>query len=254
MRRLLVVAIVVAAVPGAGIALADQAATDPQGRFIDLSVSVSPPVAGTAKAPRGVGISFDSFTGNRINGDLPDNNDGITVRLSRGFQENGLLFPACQINPTAVTVCAKKTQVGSGTAEAVVAGSHGAAPTFLPATLVVYNGKPVSGKNPTAIIIASIGGQPVSEFDFGVTQTVTGPYGLALTELTPSGSSGFGITELNLNIPDRAVIRRVHGRKVAVHLLVAPSTCNGSWKFAQTNTFTDAPPLTATASQSCTTR
>ncbi len=71
---------------GAGVALAGQGATNEQGDFIALDVAVSPPVAGTAKAPRGVGVSLDSFLGNRINGNTPSTNDSVVVRFSKGFK------------------------------------------------------------------------------------------------------------------------------------------------------------------------
>ena len=60
------VAVTIVTLACASIALAGQAATNSNGDFIDLNVAVTPPVAGTAKAPQGVGVSFDSFVGNRI--------------------------------------------------------------------------------------------------------------------------------------------------------------------------------------------
>ena len=80
-----VVAVVVSALSVAGVALAGQGATNVNGEFIALSVAVSPPVAGTSKAPRGVGVSFDSFLGNRIDGNTPSDE-----RLDRGALQQGL--------------------------------------------------------------------------------------------------------------------------------------------------------------------
>ena len=146
---------------GAGVALGGQGATNEKGDFIALDVAVSPPVAGTAKAPRGVGVSLDSFLGNRINGNTPSTNNSVLVRFSKGFKENGLRFPGCKINPTDFTVCPKSTQVGTGTAEASIAGTGGAPPTFVPAKLAVYNGKPYGqSKAPTMIFTATLNGTP----------------------------------------------------------------------------------------------
>lgn len=247
----------VGALSGAGVALAGQAATNPNGEFIALNVAVTPPVAGTAKAPRGVGVSFDSFRGNRINGNTPSTGDSIVVRFSKGFKGNGLRFPACKINPKDLTVCSKSTQIGTGSAEASIAGANGAPPTFVPAKLVVYNGKPYQSKAPTLIFTALLNGKPATELDFRVRQQPTGPYGLAIDdiEFPPSSTPApFTLTKFSVSIPDRTVTRTVRGKKVKFHLLEAPMTCRGSWKFAQTNTFTNANPLTATDSQPCTTK
>jgi hypothetical protein len=257
MRNLIgLTAATVAALAGAGVALAGQGATNTNGDFIDLNVAVTPPVAGTAKAPQGVGVSFDSFTGNRINGNTRSINNSIVVRFNRGFKDNGALFPSCKINPKALTKCSKSTQIGTGTAEAEFPGSNGAPPTFIPAKLVAYNGKPFSGSPLTIIFTALINGKPSAELDFTAKQQPTGPYGLAFTQIQfPSATpSAFGISKFSVTIPDQTVTRRVHGKSVKVHLLVAPTTCNRSWKFAQRNTFTNAPPLTATDSQPCTKR
>jgi hypothetical protein len=254
MRKLIGLAVTVAVLAGAGVALAGQAATNKNGSFIDLSVAVTPPVAGTAKAPRGVGVSFDSFTGNRINANAPSTNISNIVRFNKGFKENGLLFPSCKINPTGTSKCASAAQIGSGTAEAGFPGSNGAAPNFVPAKLVAYNGKPFSGKSPTVIFIALINGKPAAELDFTVKQQPSGPYGLTFTVIQfPSSTPGpaFTIAKFSVKIPDRTVTRRVQGRSVKVHLLEAPTTCNGSWQFAQTNTFSNASPLTATDTQPC---
>jgi len=255
MRKLIVLVVTVASLAVAGGALAGQPATDGAGDFIDLNVAATPPVAGTARAPRGVGVSFDSFTGNRINGDTSRITTSIRVRFNRGFKENGLFFPACQINPKAVTQCARSTQIGTGTTEAELPGKNGAAPTFVPATLAAYNGKPYSGRAPSVIFIASLSGKPTAELDFTARQQSSGPYGLAFTQIQfPGFPTLFDITKFRVNIPDRVMTRKVHGKSVKVHLIDAPTTCHGSWQFAQINTFADQPALTATDSQPCTSR
>jgi hypothetical protein len=252
MRKLIVFAVTVATMAVAGVALAGQAATAPNGRFIDLNVAVSPPIAGTAKAPQGVSVSFDSFTGNRINGATPSHNTSVTVRLNKGFTENGSLFPSCKINPTSVSQCPKSTQIGTGTAEVIPVIASATTPAFISATVAAYNGKPLTGKAPTVIFVASVSGKPAAELDFTAEQQPTGPYGLALAQIvTPGVTSAFDITKFSIKVPDRTGTHKVHGKSVKVHLIVAPTTCHGSWQFAQTDTFSDAPPLTATDSQPC---
>jgi hypothetical protein len=241
----------VASLVGASIALAGQATTSSNGEFVDLNVSVTPPIAGTPKLPRGVGVSFDSFTGNRINGTTPSNNTSTMVRFNKGFQENGSQFPACKVSTTALSSCAKSSQIGTGTAEVRLVSSPSA--TFVPATLQVFNGKPVSGKTPTVIFIASINGTPSAEDDFTAKQQPTGPYGLVFSDIPVAGGppASFEITKFSFKVPDKTVKHKVHGKTVSVHLITAPTTCHGSWAFAETNGFTNAPPLTATDSQPC---
>jgi hypothetical protein len=218
-----------------------------------LNVAASPPVAGTAKKPRGVRVSFDSFTGNRINGNLPSRNTSITVRFHKGFKWNGKLFPACKINPTAVTRCPRATRIGGGAGEAQVPGSNGAPPTFVSAKLKAYNGRPFRGKAPTLIFIATLNGTSSTEFDFTVKQQPRGPYGLAFRDISFPGAAPapFSISKFSVSIPDKSRMRKAHGKSTRVHLVEAPTTCHGSWKFAQTNTFSNAAPLTATDSQPC---
>jgi hypothetical protein len=254
MRKSIGLAATVAVLAIAASALAGQAGTDANGDFIDLNVAVSPPIAGTSKAPRGVGVSFDSFSGNRINGNAPVVSTAIVVRFNKGFKDNGLLFPSCKINTTGLSKCPRSTQIATGTAEASLPGANGAPPSFVPATLVGYNGKPLAGKAPTLIFIASINGQPATELDFTVKQQSSGPYGLAFTsiEFPNLPPSPFSITKFSVTVPDQTVTRKVGGKRVKVHLIEAPTSCRGSWKFAQTDTPTTGAPLTATDSQPCT--
>lgn len=255
MKKLICLAVVLAGATAAGSALAGQAATNTTGDFVDLSVAVSPPIAGTPKAPRGVGISFDSFAGNRVTPNTPSATSSIVVRFNRGFKENGALFPSCRINLKALTKCSASTRVGAGTAEAQLLGSKTGPPTFLPAKLAIYNGKPLSGKTPTLIIIATLNGTPAAELDFTVKQQRVGPYGLAFSQLTPPPNSPpaiYNITKFSVSVPDRTVTRRVRGHAVKIHFVEAPTTCNGLWRFAQINTYTTAPTTTATDTQPCT--
>jgi hypothetical protein len=259
MRKFVGAAIAALLLAGAGTALAGQGATDGNGDFIDLNVAVTPPVAGTAQTPQGVGVAFDSFTGNRINGNAPSSNNSITVRFNKGFQENGEKFPGCTVNPdpNGTSSCSKATQIGTGSAELSIPGANGAAPTFVGAKLLVYNGKPFKGKSPTIVFQGVLNGKVVDELDFAAQQQSKGPYGLAFTEIqfpgTTSGGSS-GITKFSVTIPKKSVTRMHNGKRVTTYLIQAPTTCNGSWKFAQTVGSTNVPPLTATDSQPCTTR
>ena len=249
-------AVTVVVLACAGIALAGQAATNSRGDFIDLNVAVTPPIAGAAKAPQGVGVSFDSFTGNRISAASEGISNSIVVRFNKGFKVNSASFPSCKINPTGLTKCLKSTQIGTGVAEAELAGANGAPPTFIPAKLIAYNGKPFKTKAPTIIFSALVNGKPTAELDFTVAQQSQGPYGLAFTQIQfPSaGGPSFGISKFSVNVPDRTATHKAGGKSVKVHLIEAPTTCHGSWVFAQTNTFTTGGSLTATDSQPCTKR
>ncbi len=250
MRKLTMVAAVVAALGAAGSALAGQGATNSAGEYIDLSVRITPPLSGTAKAPHGVGVAFDSFAGNRINAANELNTSSIKVVFHDNFKDNALLFPACQIGKTQ-SHCAKATQIGTGTAEAELAGSNGGPPTFVPATLAAYNGKPLKGKSPTIIFIASLGGKPAAELDFTIDKQGKG---IAFNEIQFPSSAGvsIGISKFSVNIPDRTITHKVHGKKVEIHLITAPTSCHGAWTFSQTNTYSSgAAPLTATDSEPC---
>lgn len=235
----------------AGSALAGQAATSTNGDFIDLAVKITPPISGTAAAPRGVGLSFDSFDGNRINANRTGPTNALNVHFAQNFTDNGLLFPGCTINPTALSVCPAASKVGSGTAEGELLSPTGAPPTFVSATVTVYNGKPYkTGKSPTEIFIASVGGKPVTELDFTVTRDHGG---LTYTEIPaglPSGTAIY-LSKFDVTMPDRSETRKVKGKKTTIHLLDAPTSCHGRWTFSQTLGFVNQPPLTATDSLPC---
>ncbi len=250
MRRTIGAVIAAVALTGAGAALAGQGATNGYGNFIDLNVAASPPVAGTHRTPQGVGLTFDSFTGNRINGDRPDNNRSITVRFNKGFQDNGLKFPACAINAHGFSSCSKRTQIGTGTGEISIPGANGAPPIFVGAKLVVYNGKPYKSASPTVIFEGVLNGKVADELDFTAQRRSSG---LVFSEIA-FPAAGPAITKFNVSIPRKRVTNRVHGRRVTTYLFQAPDTCHGAWEFSQTNTFTNAAPLTATDSEPCVNR
>jgi hypothetical protein len=83
MRKLIAPLIGVIALAIAGTALAGAPATDSSGDFVDLSVNVTPPVASTAKTPSSIGLTFDSFTGNRINANQTVNNNSLWSTSAR---------------------------------------------------------------------------------------------------------------------------------------------------------------------------
>lgn len=91
MRKQIAVAVAAVAISGTGVAVAGEPATNSQGFFLDLGVKVSPPVAGTVRTPRGVGVSVNSFAGNRINGNLVAQLSSTVVRFNSGFKDNGPL-------------------------------------------------------------------------------------------------------------------------------------------------------------------
>ena len=97
------------------------------------------------------------------------------------------------------------------------------------------------------------------ELDFAIRNQPTGAYGLALSEIMfpPSaGASGptYRLTKFHINIPNKTVTQKVHGKRVKVPLIQAPTSCHGSWSFQQANGYPTGPPLIATDTQPCTTR
>jgi hypothetical protein len=245
-------AAVVAAIglSGAGVALAGAPATNKQGFFIDLSVKASPPIASRPGHPRGVGIEFDSFSGNRIDGNRQDTIRAIFARLGSGFKDNAAKFPACQLQLKKLSTCSKADEIGTGTAEASIQGKNGAPPAFIGADLVTYNGSNYHG-HPTLIAQAVIGGKPAVELDFSITNNSSGPWGVVFTSIAAGGTTGssLAISKFDLKIPDKS--RVVHGSRI--HLITAPDTCHGFWKFDQEDDPTSGPPLTATDTEPCTT-
>jgi hypothetical protein len=235
----------------AGGALAGQAVTDKDGLYLDLGVTVTPPVTSTRAHPQGAGITIDSFSGDRLVPDTPTRGTSTTVLFNRGFKDNGRLFPACEINPPSLSQCSPRTQIGTGNAEVEILGSGATPPSFVPTTLRAYNGRPLSGSAPTVILVALLNGKPAGELDFVASQRSTGPYGLELTQVKEPGVTPAQISKFQLTIGDRTVSRHEHGGSTLVPLLQAPSTCTGSWRFAQIDTYSDEPPLTATDTQPC---
>ena len=253
MRKLIASLVGAVALAVAGTALAGAPAVDSSGDFVDLSVNVTPPVAGTAKAPRSVGVIFDSFTGNRINANQTVNNSSLKVHFDQNFVDNDLKFPSCTINPIALSVCPAKTRIGTGTAEGEILSSTGGTPTYVQATLNAYNGKPYKASNGTMIISASVGGKPTTELDF---QVAPENGGLSFTQIQfPPAPGATGpiiyLTKFHLVTPAKTETIKVHGHKRTIALLQAPTVCRGSWGFSQTLGFPSQPSLTATDSQPC---
>lgn len=231
-------------------ALAGPATTNPDGDVLVFSVGVTPPVADTAKAPQGVGLSLDAFAGNRLNSNGAIPTDSITFTLPAGFTENGLQFPACPITPNTISSCARSSQIGSGTAETELLNTGGEPPTFTPAQITVYNGAPLfPGSVPTLAFIIRVGGRPTGELDFAVRPT---PHGLQIGQiLGPVSGPGIGITKVSLSIPDRQTSVKTGRKMSTVHFLTTPTTCRGAWTFALTTTSAGRKPLTATDRQTC---
>lgn len=224
-------------------------ATNPDGDFLDLRVGVSPPRAGTVRAPQGVGLTISSFTGNRLNADSAIPMTSLDIFLRQGFTENGQLFPACPLNPTTISRCSRVSQIGTGSAETERLNPGGEAPTYGAARVRVYNGAPYLGGAPTLILVFAQNGHAIAELDFSVRSQ---DRGLAINQLLLAGSGpGSGISAFSMSIPDRHERLRVRGKRVTVHLLDAPTTCAGAWTFSETTTSAGRRPLRATDSQTC---
>jgi hypothetical protein len=250
MRKIVALFVGATVLACAGSAVAGPGATDTNGDFVDVSVDISPPVSSTAKVPHGVAITFSTFSGNRINANAEVSSTSIVERLNQNFGINSRFFPSCAINTKGLSTCSKASQIGTGTAEAAVLSKTGGAPTYIPATVKVYDGKPLQTKDPTQIFIASLAGKPTAELDFRITHTAGG---VNYTEIHFPGapSSPFFLSKLSFTQPDRTVTRKIKGKKVKIHLVTAPRTCHRAWTFSETLTFASRPPLTATDSQPC---
>jgi hypothetical protein len=245
------VLLTVALLAAAPSALAD-IGSNGAGDFLDLRVAVSPPKAGSAKAPQGVGLSLSNFLGNRINANAAIPITSMDFSFRQGFTENGQLFPSCSINPTTISRCSRASQIGTGSAETERLNPGGEIPTFAPARVLAYNGAPYLYGGTTLIFIVVRGGRAVTELDFVVRPQGRG---LAINELLLASSGpGTGITRFSVNIPDRHQRVRIKGKSVTVHLFNAPTTCRGAWTFAETTTSSGRPPIRATDSQTCTQR
>ncbi|MEO6859876.1 MAG: hypothetical protein ABI323_15055 [Solirubrobacteraceae bacterium] len=251
MRKLVGLLVGLAVLAVGGTAIAGPAATNSNGDFLDLNLAVTPPVSSTAHTPHGVGLVFNEISGNRVNANNETANTSIVVRFNQNFTDNGLRFPACTINTKALSQCSKASQVGSGTAEGQLLSSGGKPPTYVPATVKIYNGKPYKGKAPTQIYIASVSGKPEVELDFRITRVAGG---LDFTELQfPGATAGppIYLTKFAFKVGDRSEMHKVKGKKVRIHLFNAPTSCHGAWTYTQTLLYAKLPPLIATASQPC---
>ena len=231
-------------------ALAGAPARGPTGKnFLVLQFKVSPPVAG-----QGVGVEFDSFAGNDIDGQLPSANDSTRindVRLARGFKVNNPLFASCKRTDIDKNRCPRASQIATGTATA------DARPTIanrVLARVTVFNGKNAAGK-PALLIraVANLNGQSVPLVLVADIKPATAGFGPSFVvdsgPLTSGSGPLFGIVQLHLNFPDKVV--RVRGQ--TVHFLVAPPTCRGSWLFEQVNTAYSGAKLIATDRMPCVT-
>jgi hypothetical protein len=214
-------------------ALGGAPARGPSGKnFLVLQFKISPPRAG-----QGVGIEFDSFAGNDVDGASPSANDSTRindVRLAKGFKVNPSAFASCTRAQIDKNRCPTASKLATGTA---TADARPAIATPVQAKVTAFNGKTTAGK-PALLLraLANLNGSQVPlvlvaeikppAFGFGPGFVVdSGP-------LTPGAGPLFGISQLHLNFPDRSA--RVRGR--TVHYTVAPPTCRGSWLFEQINT------------------
>ena len=248
--KLLAAAAAAAALLGlVSTALAGAPARGPTGKnFLVLQVKVSPPRPG-----QGVAVEFDSFAGNDIDGQLPPANDSTRtndVRLAKGSKLNSSLFASCTRADIDRNRCSRASQVATGTATA------DARPTIanrVPAKVTAFNGKTAAGK-PALLIraVATLNGQQVPLVLVAEIKPAASGFGPSVVvdngPLTSSGSGPlFGIVQLHLNFPDKVV--RVRGR--AVHYLVTPPTCRGSWLYEQVNTSYGGAKLIATDRVPC---
>ena len=205
----------------------------PSGKnFLVLQFKIFPPRAG-----QGVGVEFDSFAGNDVDGSLPSANDSTRindVRLAKGFKASPSAFVSCTRAQIDKNKCPRASQVATGTA---TADARPTIATPVQAKVTAFNGKTAAGKAALLLrALANINGQQVPLVLVAEIKPPSGGFGPGFVvdagPLTSGSGPLFGISQLHLNFPDKVV--RVRGR--AVHFLVAAPTCRGSWLFEQINT------------------
>jgi hypothetical protein len=232
----------------AGVAQAGAPTRGPTGKnFLVLQFKISPPRAG-----QGIGIEFDSFAGNDVDGALPSANDStriIDVRLAKGFKVNPSAFVSCTRAQIDKNTCPRASQLATGTA---TADARPTIATPVQAKVAAFNGKTTSGK-PALFLraLANLNGQQVPLVLVAELKQPSSGFGPGFVvdggPLTSGSAPLFSINQLHLNFPDRVV--RVRGR--SVHYAVASPTCRGSWLFEQVNTAYSGAKLIATDRVPC---
>jgi hypothetical protein len=232
--KLLAAAAAAAALLGlAAVAQAGAPARSPNGKeFLVLQFKVVPPRAGS-----GVGVEFDSFGGNDVDGNVPAANDQtrtIAVRLARGSKVNSSAFASCTLADANRNRCSHASQVATGTA---TADARPTIATPVQARVTAFNGKTAAGK-PAVLIraLANLNGQQLPLVLVAQIAPAASGFGPSFVvdngPLTPGQPPLFSITQLHLKLPDK--VARVRGR--LVHFTVAPPTCRGTWFYEQVNT------------------
>jgi hypothetical protein len=200
--------------------------------FLVLQFKIAPPRAG-----QGVGIEFDSFAGNDVDGAVPTPGESTRindVRLAKGFKVNPSAFASCTRAQIDKNRCPSASKLATGTA---TADARPTIATPVQARVTAFNGKTTAGK-PALLLraLANLNGNQVPLVLVAQIKPPASGFGPGFVvdsgPLTPGSGPLFGITQLHLNFPDKVV--RVRGR--AVHYTVAPTTCRGSWLFEQINT------------------
>jgi len=232
--KLFAVATTVAALFGlASVAQAGAPARTNNGKsFLVLQFKISPPRAG-----QGVGIEFDSFAGNDVDGTFPTGTAATRVndvRLAKGFKVNPSAFVSCTRAQIDKNKCPAASKLATGTA---TADARPTIATPVQAKLTAFNGKTTAGK--PALLLRALANLNGSQVPLVLVAEIKPPasglgpgFVVDAGPLASGSGSLFGISQLHLNFPDKAV--RVRGR--AVHYTVAPTTCRGSWLFEQINT------------------
>ena len=232
----------------ASTALAGAPVRTPNGKgFLVLQFKVTPPRAGA-----GVGVEFDTFAGNDVDGQAPAVNDQtrtIAERLARGSKVNSSAFASCRLADAQRNRCSRASQVGTGTA---TADARPTIATPIQARVTAFNGKTAAGR-PAVLLraVTTLNGQQVPLLivaQIGAAASGFGPsFVVDNGPLTPGQAPLYNIRQLHLNLPDKVAL--VRGR--LVHFVVAPPTCRGSWLYEQVNTSYGGARLIATDRVPC---
>jgi hypothetical protein len=200
--------------------VAAQEATTPSGQKVRLSVAVEPAKASTSGRPSPVTVGYAVSIGTRT-GAKPNPAKQISFRAQQGFKLNAAEFPTCSVDDLEagrLDRCAN-AKIGEGTAE-VIPPKGGR----LKSRISTFNGERRAGKATFLFYIQTPGYDPIAA-PATVSTNPQGPYGYSIDY--PPISDALPLARLEIRTLDKTVTRG--GREV--HLIEAPSSCGGSWRF-----------------------
>lgn len=228
----------------------DEPTGDKFGDMQELEILASPPVAGA-----GIVFDFQQTYWNTLGLVVRPPVEAI-IHFPRGVLWNGALFPHCDpqlLRSRGPKVCPPGSKFATGEVVAAV----GAQALTIRADLTDFVGPSAQGYASQLLYVVPEIGSPF--LLTGVIRDETsGPYGLAehvnLRDL-PAGSplTPTPIVIVSIHNVDQhtSVSSVTRDRRRQVPLIVAPTTCAGSWHYAFETVFLGGPSLISTSQQPC---